>query len=98
MITILAATTSETDSDEFEVARHQRPAEFNAPGLAGSEQATIQKKSADGTFFNYYLDNVLQVITATHSGVTVYGPGIYRVHKDATAASVPIEVSTDSSP
>lgn len=98
MITLLDATTSADQSKEFAVARDRRPAQFTARGLAGAEEVTIQKKEDDGNFYDFYLDNVKQVITATHSGVTVYGPGTYRGDKDSTAAAVPVAVAWDYSP
>jgi hypothetical protein len=98
MKVLLAATTSAGDSEEFEVANNQRPATFTAPGLAGSETATIQKKASDGNFYDSYQDGVRQEITATHTETTVYGAGYYRVHKSATASAVFVDVSTDDNP
>jgi len=96
--TLLAATTSATASEAFAVHNHgpapSMPAHFTCPGIAGSETGTLQKKNADGSYSDYYIDGVLQQITASHTGVVVFGPGWYRINKSATAASVPVEVST----
>lgn len=96
--TLLAATTSATESNEFEAVYNHVPAHFTCPGLAGSETGTLQKKNADDTFSDYYQDGSLVQATATNSGAVAYAPGIYRVNKSATAASVPVEVSTNNEP
>ena len=99
---ILAATTSAAQSADFTVRGMMRAggdhAHLTAPGIAGSEVATIQKKNADDSYSDYYIDNVIQTITATNTGVVVDGAGIYRVDKDATAAAVGIESSTPNVP
>lgn len=95
---LLAKQTAAGNSDSFEVRKpKRRPAHFTAFGLANAETVTIQKLQADGTWSNY-IDDVTQQMSATKSGVLIYGPGIYRGVKTATAAAVGVEVSTDDSP
>lgn len=100
--TILAATTDADQTTDFGVSGpgfgNTMPAHFKAPGIAGAEVATIQYKSEAGDYYDYYVDGVLQTITATNSGIVVDAPGVYRVDKDATAAAVPIEVSHNRNP
>jgi hypothetical protein len=100
---ILVATTSAAQSDAVAVVDRKvdglfMPAHFTAPGLAGAETATIQKKNADSSYSDIYVDGIIQNITPTNTGLAVYAPGIYRVDKGATNASVPIEVSTNEKP
>ena len=94
---ILAASTSAGQSDEFPVRGPMRAGgdhvHLTAPGIAGSEVATVQKKNNDDTFSDYYVDGTIQTITATNTGVVIDGCGIYRIDKDATAASVGVEIS-----
>ena len=99
---ILIATTSAVASDDFTVRGEMRAggghAHLTAPGIAGAEVATIQKKNADDSYSDYYIDTLIQQITATNTGVVVDGAGIYRVNKGATAALVGIESSTPDAP
>ena len=100
---LLIATTDADQSDDFTVVNRETnglfmPAHFTAPGLAGAETATIQKKNADESYSDVYVGGEVQDITATNTGIAIYAPGIYRVDKDATVASVPVEVSTSEKP
>ena len=97
---VLAATTSAAQSEDFVVRGvNQVPhAHVTAPGIAGAETATIQKKDESGNYYDYYINGALQQITATTTGIVIEAAGWYRVNKDATAASVSIEVSTPDSP
>jgi hypothetical protein len=90
MLTLLVATTDATQSTAFDVCKNQRPASFMAPGLAGSETATLQY--FDGTDWH---DMPSDVITPASPVVTVYGPLKVRVNKSATASVVPVIVATD---
>jgi hypothetical protein len=95
---ILTATTDAAQSDEVVVSEGlcTMPAHFTAPGLVDDEVATLQKKTAAGGWNDYYVDDTVQTVTATNSGLAVYAPGIYRLDKDETAAAVPCEVSTEA--
>jgi hypothetical protein len=100
---LLTATTDATASDEFTAAdqrpgRTTLPAHFTCPEIATGEYGDVQKKSADGTWYDYYVDGTQQRVTDTNTGVTVYGPGIYRVNKEATAAATSVEVSFEGNP
>jgi len=99
---LLAAATGAGQSEEFSVGnaggRVSMPAHFTCPGIAGSETGTLQKKTAAGTWVTHVLPGDAHIITATNSGVVAYAPGIYRVDKSVTAASVPVEVSTSHTP
>jgi hypothetical protein len=101
-ISLLTATTSAAQSADHIVTGINRAggthAHFTAPGIAGSEVATVQKKNSDGSYSDYYIGGTIQTISATQTGVVVDAAGIYRIDKDATAASVGIEVSTPDSP
>lgn len=102
-ISLLIPTTSAVASDEFAVQHHgdhndSLPAQFTCPGLAGDETGTLQKKNIGGGFTDCYQDGSLIQITATHTSVTSYGPGVYRVNKSSTSAAVGVEVSTSKNP
>jgi hypothetical protein len=98
-LTLLEPTASAANSEEIRVVEPDyRPAHFTAPGLATTETVTIQKKAADGTWLDCYAEGSVQQITATNSGITAYGPGVYRGAKSTTAAAVGVEVSTDKNP
>lgn len=95
---ILTATTSAAASQHVEVQSSDSPIHFTCPGIAGAETGDLQKRNADGTFTDYYEEGTQQQITATNTGLTVYGPGHWRINKSVTAASVPVEVSTYKTP
>jgi len=99
---ILVATTSAGQSNDITVRGVQRAGgahvHITAPGIAGSEVATIQKKNADDSYSDYYVDGTIQTVSATNTGVVIDAAGIYRVDKDATAAAVGIEKSTPDHP
>ena len=92
--TLLSATTSATQSSELIAGADLLPVHFIAPGIAGAEVATLQIKDGSGSWHDFYVDTTVQQITATNTGVCIYGPGVYRIDKGATAAAVPIEVFT----
>lgn len=98
-LTLLLPTKSAANSEEIRVIEPgYRPAHFTAPGLATTEAVTIQKRGADGAWSDCYVDGSKQQVTATNSGITAYGPGMYRGAKSTTAAAVGVEVSTDKNP
>ena len=99
---ILVATTSAAQSEDITVRGVQRAGgthvHVTAPGIAGAKVATIQKKNADDSYSDYYVDGTIQTVSATNTGVVIDAAGIYRVDKDATDASVGIEKSTPDHP
>ena len=99
---LLLPTTSATASDEhvgrMDDSNYNIPAHFTCPGIAGAETGTLQKKEFDGTWKDYVINVNEHIISATRSGVVVYAPGTYRINKSATAAAVPVNVSTGISP
>ena len=99
---ILTAATAAGQSRDFTVRGVQRAggnhAHLTAPGLASGEYATVQKKNNDNSYSDYYINAEIQRIASDHTGVVVSAAGIYRIDKDATAAAVPIEISTPDVP
>ena len=99
---ILVASTSAGQSTDFTVRGEMRAggvnAHLTAPGLGSGEYATVQKKNADDSYSDYYVNENLQQISLTHTGVVVQAPGVYRIDKDATVASVGVEISTADDP
>jgi hypothetical protein len=103
MSTVISiASTSANQSNDFTVRGFMRAggdhAHLTAPGIAGVEVATVQKKNAAGTYNDYYVASVLQTISIDSTGVVIDAAGVYRVDKGVTSASVAIEVSTPDSP
>lgn len=98
-ITLLAATTSATQSDDFAAFEaNTLPATFIQNGLAGSEAGDIQISHDGGiTFQDLYVNGTKQSLTATNTAITVYGPGIYRVDKDSSSGAAGIFVSCPQS-
>ena len=90
---ILAATTGADQSDEVIADVLRLPVVFRCPGLAGAEVGQLQYKDSAGSWHDYYKDGSLEQCTATNTDATAYGPGIYRIDKDATVASVPVDMS-----
>ena len=93
--------TGALETDPFiakSVENPSGPKHVTAPGLAGVETATIQKLALDKAYYDYYVEDVLQQVRATNTGVVITGPGTYRVKKSATNAAVGIELSTNSDP
>ena len=96
--TLLAATTDADQSTAFTVKYDEAPVVFRCPGLAGVEVGTLQYRDASEAWHDYYVDGTLQTITTTNTDLTIYGPGIYRIDKDATAGAASVEISTRSVP
>lgn len=89
---LLAPTTSATQSDEIELDQQVHyPAVFSAKGLAGSEVGTLQHNDGTG-WDDVYQDGSLVTLSTTHTLVSVWSPGRYRIDKDATAGAVGVNV------
>ena len=99
-ITLLAATTDADQSASYTIKSYRTtmPVVFVCPGLAGAEVGTLQYQDASGSWHDYYVDDTLQTCTATQTGLAVYGPGTYRIDKDATAGATSVELQTGYTP
>lgn len=84
---ILAPATGAGQSQQFE-CDGVRPVTVElhaASGLTAAEYADIQTTKDNGTSWqDLYYDGSQIRLTNTSTSVTVYGPGIYRVDKEAT--------------
>lgn len=89
---ILAGTVSAAASDSFTV--DGETVGVIAVGLAGIETGTLQVSASGTTFADVYIDGNIMQLTATNNIFTVYGPGIYRINKSATAGSVSIHTAS----
>jgi len=88
METLLPATTSAVESDEVAVRGAKSPYTFQcAPPLAGTEVGQVQFKGGNGTWYDLQLDGSDVKMTASHRMVTLFGPGVFRIDKDATAGA-----------
>ena len=95
---LLAPTTTATASRPITVAGPDDPVLFTCPGLVSAETGTLQKQAADGTFSDWTEGGTTQVVSATHSGLTVVAPGVWRINKSLTTASVPVQASSARNP
>ena len=94
-LTLLAAATGGGTSSDLAV-RNGHTATLIASNLAGAETGSIQISYDGGTtFINLFSDGSQQQLTATNNTATVYGPGIFRVVKSATAGACGIFASVD---
>ena len=97
--TLLTATTGATQSSGVSLTYNELPAQFWCPGIAGAEVGTLQYQDAGGSWHDFYdSSGSVATVTATNSGLCVYGPGIYRIDKDATAGATSVEISTARNP
>lgn len=86
--TLLAAKTGADQSDQVSVTGERLPYVFScAPALPSGEAAQIQYLGGNGTFYDLFVDGNIKEINSTNSLVPIYGPGIYRVDKESTAAA-----------
>lgn len=87
-ITQLAATTSAGQSAQFIVDGNRTVTVLfhAAAGLSATEHGDIQITHDDGTTWQDMFANGAQLrLNSTNNAVTIYGPGTFRVDKDATA-------------
>lgn len=95
-VLLVAATDGGTSGDIS--AKTNRAVTLMANNLAGVETGDIQISHDGGTTFTDLYSNGQQMqLLAANTAVTVYGPGIYRVVKSATAGACGIYASTDMS-
>lgn len=85
---ISAKTDAETSAGFFTV----RTAVIMADALVDSETITVQQTHDGSTWQNMTLNGVSQQITATHTLITLTGPGKFRVIKSVTASPVSVNL------
>lgn len=97
MRVLLDKTTSAAASDGVQCgSKLYGEVTFSAfPTLAGVEVATLQKLNPDGNWTDSYDSTALVQLTATHTEVTVYGQGFYRMNKASTTGATGIFVETE---
>lgn len=94
--TLLAPQTAAGQSSIVRVKRDSSsksgsPISLSAPGLAGGENADVQFSKDEGaTWDDLFQDGAQIRITSINNMITIFGPGTYRVDKEATAAAVGI--------
>ena len=94
---ILAPTTDADTSREFIVGFRERPGVTNpttvfVPGLAGSEEATLEFSVDDGESWVEVLSDGISTFSVAVNTVVVTVPGRFRVNKDATAGAVGVYI------
>ena len=90
-ITLIAATTGTGTSSRFNLQLTMLPATISAPGLATTEVVDVEISQDGGSTFG---DTGLQ-LTATENTKVITGPGIYRVGKETSVASVAVALHTN---
>ncbi len=88
---ILLAVTGAGTSDSFPVKDGATVSVYCSPNLAGAETADIQVSPDNGVTWVDYLDGTAAVeLTATLNAIKLYGPGRFRIVKDATVSATGI--------
>ena len=92
---LLAATTSATASAAVNARANALPISFIAvPALGAGETGVIQVSPDNGTtWVNVISGGLTQQLSPNDTVVTVYGSGLYRVNKGASAGSTAIYVA-----
>lgn len=90
--TLLAAATGAGTSEPMTVAPGETVV-FTAPGLAGAETATLERKAADGGFDAVSVTGMATALSTSVTQLVIDAPGVYRINKGVTVGSVPVEVS-----
>lgn len=96
--TLLAPATGAGNSAEFVVGeQHEATVYLHATsGLVVSEFADLQISHDGGsTWADYFKDGSQVRLTNTNNAVTIYGPGRFRVAKDATTNAAGIYLFDD---
>jgi len=89
---ILIATTDAGTSESFDVDEGKSVAVFCEPDLGSTETADIQICTDGIDTYVDYVDGTAVELTSTQNGIKLYGPGRFRVAKDATASATAIRV------
>ena len=95
--TLVAETKLSGESDPVPVSGANMPYSFHAaPPLESGETANIQFLGGNGTFYPLWLDGFRVQLDTTRRIQTIYGPGIYRVVKEATSGPTGIYGSSEA--
>jgi hypothetical protein len=98
-ITLLAATTSATNSKSFRLSAtggRKKKVKIQVSGLAGSEKAYIQEKKASaGTFSDYKFNGQVPYFDADGETILMDEVGEFRVRKDASVGAVAVMLIAD---
>lgn len=86
---IIQATTSAITSGPFVVLRGQTVG-VSAYGLAGVEEAVIQRFNSNHTWTD--IEDASGTLTATDTQTSITASGTYRVSKDATAGLAGVDI------
>ena len=86
---LIASTTSAATSAGFFTVR---TAVIMANPLSDGESITVQQTLDGSTWQDMTLNGVSQQITATHTLITLTGPGKFRITKSVTASPVSVNL------
>lgn len=84
---LLAATTSAGQSDPLKLrpGQHATLILYAASGLSPSQYGDVQISHDGGTTWqDLYIDGSQVRLNSTNVAATIYGPGVFRVDKEAT--------------
>lgn len=96
---LLAPVTAAGDSDQFSNLERGESTiiMFSASGLTAGEYGDVQISHDRGaTWSDLYKDGTQVRLSSVNNAVTVYGPGVFRVQKEATTNTVGIWLSNNS--
>lgn len=96
--TLLPAATGASNSQSIVVT--DGPVTLTVTGTQTASEYFDVAHSTDGgeTFTDLYQDGSQVRMSSTNSSVTIYGPGIYRVEKEATTNACGLIQSTPGKP
>ena len=96
--TLIAAATGAVNSAMIKVTHE--PVTLVVTGTQVAAENFDVAHSTDGgtTFTDLYQDGAQVRMSSTNSSVTIYGPGIYRVEKEATTNACGLIMSTVGKP
>lgn len=100
MSSIMAKQTAAAQADFIvDLSHYNAPCSITSNGLTGAETVAILVSDDGGATYAAlfdYLTGLAVVLDATHNQTLIVAPGLYRVAKVLTAATVGVSISTSA--
>lgn len=96
--TLLSPVTDAANSSSFNITNNGRKTIiiYAASGHTAAQYSDVEISHDGGTTFADLYQNGAQVrMSSTNTAVTVYGPGVFRVAKEATTNATGVYLSTE---
>lgn len=87
-ITLITATTGAGTSPSFKSFDDQKITIYSETSILNTETIKLQVMKPDGTWIDCYADDELIRLKNNRNIYAIWGKGIYRVNKSATASAV----------